>query len=136
MRFVSAFTVSASLLLASCALSPDQEFRKLLVGQWEHKVGVMRERRTSQLTFAADGTFLQSGYSESHGMRIAYVPAKGTWSLVGSTLEMHYQAEQSSSQPALTHTDVRRVVRLTESEFVSADVKFGIELAYIRSKSQ
>lgn len=136
MRPLSAFTLSASLLLTSCALGPDQELRKLLMGHWEHKVGVMGEKRTSHLSFAPDGTFLQTGYSETRGRRVGYAPERGTWSLQGSTLEMHYRAEQAGGQAALAHTDVRRIIRLSESEFVSADTKFGIELAYSRSKPQ
>ncbi len=134
MRFASACTLSACLLLASCATDPDQQLRKLLVGQWEHTVGIFGERRTSQLTFQADGTFLQTGYSEVRGSRFGYSSEEGTWSLSGSTLEMRYRAAQSGAQPARTQLDVRRIVKLSEGEFVSADAKFGIELAYKRSK--
>ena len=135
MRFASACTLSACLLLAACATDPDQQLRKLLVGQWEHTVGIYGERRTSQLTFEADGKFLQTGFSEVRGSRFAFSPEEGTWSLSGSTLEMHYRAPQSGAQAARTQTDVRRIIKLSEGEFVSADAKFGIELAYKRSNS-
>ncbi len=127
-------TLSASLLLASCALSPDQASRRLLVGPWEHTVGIMGERRTSQLVFADDGTFLQTGHAESRGLRVGYAPASGTWSLHGSTLEMRYRPEQTGNRAPPAQTDVRRIIRLSETEFVSADARFGIELAYTRSK--
>ncbi len=135
MRFASACSLSACLLLAACATGPDQQLRKLLVGQWEHTVGIFGEQRTSRLTFEADGTFLQTGYSEARGSHIGYSPEEGTWSLSGSTLKMHYRAPQPGAQAVSTQTDVRRIVKLSESEFVSADAKFGIELAYKRSKS-
>jgi hypothetical protein len=135
MRFASACSLSACLLLAACATNPDQELRRLLVGQWEHTVAIFGERRTSRLTFEADGTFIQTGYSEVRGSRFGYSPEKGTWSLSGSTLEMRYRVPQSGDQAVRTQTDVRRVVKLSEGEFVSADAKFGIELAYKRSKS-
>jgi len=135
MRFTSAGILSACLLLAACATSSGQQLRKLLLGQWEHTVGIFGERRTSQLTFEADGTFLQAGYSEARGSRIGYVLEQGTWSLNGSTLEMRYRTAQSGAQAAHTETDVRRIEKLSEGEFVSTDTKFGIELAYTRSKS-
>jgi hypothetical protein len=122
--------------LTSCAIRSDQKARALLIGQWQHKVTVLGEKRTSQLSFSADGTFLQTGYTETGKLRAEFAAESGTWALQDNTLEMHYQSQQSGAAATRPKPVVRRITRLSESEFVSADEKFGIELAYIKIQTR
>ena len=137
MRASTALVLVASALIASCATHSDKPRRELLVGQWQHKVEVFGDSRTSDWAFSNDGSFLLTGYSEPRGMRVSYVPERGAWTLNGSTLELRYlPAGQTKEAPPEAKTEIRRIVKLTAAEFVSADATFGIELAYSRVNLQ
>ncbi|MFG6430293.1 hypothetical protein [Roseateles sp. LYH14W] len=137
MRASTVLVLVASALMASCATRPDQQQRELLVGQWQHTVGVFGDKRTSAWAFSNDGSFLLTGYSQARGMRAGYVPEGGVWTLNGGTLELRYlPVAQTDGAPPLARTEIRRIVKLTAEEFVSADAKYGIELAYRRVAPQ
>jgi len=137
MRASVVFMVVAASLAASCATSPDDRQRGLLVGQWQQRVHVLGEVRTSVWSFSMDGSYRLTGYSETPGMRADHVPEYGAWALTGNTLELRHlpAAEPGQPAPELT-TEARRIVKLTGEDFVTADTRFGIELAYRRVAPQ
>lgn len=134
MRATSILVLAAAALAASCALSPEQQQRELLVGQWQHQVGVLGDQRTSVWALSSDGSFVLTGHAETRGLRAGYTPERGAWTLSGSTLELRYLpvAQPGGAAPTEARTEVRRLVKLTRDEFVTADAKYGIELAYGR----
>lgn len=137
MRASTVLVLVASALMASCATLPGQQQRELLVGQWQHKTNVLGDSRTSVWAFASDGSFTQTGLSTTRGMSAAYVPELGTWALNGGVLELRYRASAASDGAAPgARTEARRIVKLTAEEFVTADAKYGIELAYRRVEPQ
>lgn len=142
MRAGLVLMVVASALVASCATAPggeqlDAQLRERLVGQWQQRIDVLGEARTSQWSFSGDGSYQLTGYSETRGVRASYVPEHGAWTLAGGMLELRYlPAAEAGSPPPEAKTEVRRIVRLTDEEFVTADARFGIELAYRRAARQ
>jgi hypothetical protein len=137
MRACVVLMAVASALMASCATSPDAQQRELLVGQWRQQIHVLGAVKTSDWFFSADGRYELTGYSDSRGMRASHVPEHGAWTLTGNTLELRQLPAAEPGQPApQPTTEVRRIVKLTAEEFVTADTRFGIELAYSRVRAQ
>jgi len=137
MRASIVLALVASALMSSCAHLPGQQPRELLVGQWQHKAKVLGDSKTSVWVFASDGSFTLTGLAKTRGMSAAYVPELGTWTLNASTLELRYLPSTSpDGTPPVARTETRRIVKLTDEEFVTADAKYGIELAYRRVAPQ
>lgn len=137
MRHALLWMVLALVLgLSGCASPQAAGPRQLLVGHWEHSVEVMGERKTSQLVLSEDGRFVLTGRTETSLGTAEHVPERGTWSVIGGALEMKTQVQKPGATEASIRTELRRLVKVTPAEFVSADERFGIERVYLRRAVQ
>lgn len=118
--------------LSGCASTQGADSRQLLVGHWEHSVAVMGELKTSQLFLSEDGRFVLTGATETFLGPVEHVTERGTWSVIGGVLEMKVQVQKPEVTQASTRSELRRLVKVTPAEFVSADQQFGIERVYLR----
>jgi len=110
--------------LVGCASTHRVEPERL-IGSWQNRTVVTGQPGSSVITFKSDGNFeeLRSQISRSTGQPLRL---QGTWTLVGDRLRLFYSAGfEGEGTPQVDH---RAVSRLSEQDFVSADINFGTEL--------
>lgn len=114
--------------LAGCASTYRVESGRL-VGSWQNRTVVSGQTGSSTITFRADGNFEEqrTQISASTGQPLRL---QGTWTLVGDRLRLFYSAGfEGQGTPQV---DNRIVTRLSEADFVSADVDYGREVWRVR----
>lgn len=123
-RSLMALTAAAIVVLAGCASTYRVEPARL-IGSWQTRTAVSGQPGSSVISFKADGNFEErrSTISISTGRPLLL---QGTWTLVGDRLRLYYTAGfEGQGTPQV---DTRVVSRLSDADFVSADIDYGREV--------
>lgn len=122
-RMRAAFILMAAGLIA-CTPSPEQQARERLVGAWRQTLEVFGEQRESILTFRADGTFEEATRIVAPGSSLSNPLLTGTWAVAGQSVALEYR--NGFTGDGAPEKEVRRILRLDATHFVSADARFGL----------